>query len=110
MSGHEITPPHLRGDFRGQALATEHQGIVCSSFVSHGVGDEASSVHGSTVSMLWWIEIWRFWTPVPGLTLLKPTMIGICGLDGHVILLERDGPFGNGVAMTGYIWPAIVLW
>lgn len=45
--------------------------------------------------------------PVPGLLLPEPTMSGICGLDGHVILLGRDGPFGNGVAMTGDIWPAI---
>lgn len=110
MSGQEITPPHGRGDFRGQSFGTGHQGIICRSFVSQRVGDEASSLHGSAVSMLQWIEIWRFWTPVPGFMLHEPTMSGICGLDGHVILLGRDGPFGNGVAMTGYIWPAIISW
>lgn len=110
MSGQEITSVHGRGDFIGQSCGTGHQGIISRSFVSHGVGDEASSVHGSAVSMLQWTEIWRFWTPVHGLMLHDSTMSGICGLDGHVILLGRDGPFGNGVAMTGYIWPAIISW
>lgn len=67
----------------------------------------ADPLCGSAVSKLQWIGIWRFWTPVPGLKLLKPTMSGICGLDGHVILLGSYGPFGNGNAMTGYTWPAM---
>lgn len=78
--------------------------------MSHGAGDEVSSVHGSAVSMLQRIQIWRFWMSVPGLMLLEPTMSGICGLDGHVILLGSGGPFGNGVAMTGYIWQVIISW
>lgn len=48
--------------------------------------------------------------PVPGLMLLQPPKGGICGLDGHIILLGRDGRAGNGVAVSGCTWPAIILW